>query len=211
MKNVIQDTTLDPRLAGVVLRNGAGETLDRGMCAMQAVAWLGGEIDRRGHLTDAPKCACRVVRRFVISCNDRFGEADRQKLLAIVPALVGSRASEEIERKRAYSFADFAVRTLLPWLCDKLGRAAEGARLRALGKVTDRATAELARQEARSVCDILRAAAAAYAAAAYAADAAAAAADAAADAAAYAAAAAARSEVADLCVSAIKTALEIVE
>jgi len=198
---------------GLELRRGAGSTIAEGMCVMQATAWLAGEIDKHGHLTDSPECACRVVRRFVIRCNDDWSKENRQKLIAIIPLLIGSRASPEVESKRGFYFADFAVRTMLPWLCDKAKKPELAAKLRALTPVADRATAELARQEARSARDVLRSAAyaayaaaydaaAAYAAAAYAAaDAAAAyaaAADAAADAAAaYAAADAAAAYAAD--------------
>lgn len=234
MATVNRIETLRARLAGVKLRHGAGEyspkqdePLNGHACAMQAVAWLANEA-----WSDAPACACRVVRRFVIKCNDDWDEANRQKLLEIVPLLVGSRATPEVESRRRYFFADWAIRILLPNLLDRLKRGAEAARLRAVGPVTDRASAEHARQEARSVRDGLRTAHSAYsvysahsaaaavysaaaaAAAAYSADSAAYSADsaaAAADAASYASSAAdaARSDFADLCIAAIKGALAI--
>jgi hypothetical protein len=198
-------STIDPRLAGVVLRDGAGAYVEDGMCAMQAVAWLAGEV-KDGHLTDAPACACRVIRGFVIRCNDRWTGEERQALLPLIPLLVGSVASADVMQKRRYFFADFAIRTVLPWLCDKLNRRPEGERLRALTPVSDRATAELARAEARSLRATFRAAAAAAAAAA---DAAADDAAAAADDAAAAARKAIRKEIVDLCVRAIREAIAI--
>jgi hypothetical protein len=146
---------LQARLSGVELRNGAGSCVDDGMCAMQAVAWLGGEI-KDGHLTDAPQCACRVVRPWVISANDNWSKMDRQKLLAIVPLLVGSRASLDVEVKRMYHFADFAIRTAVPFILEKAGWPDLAARLRAVERVTDNATAERAKPEVLSVRDVLR-------------------------------------------------------
>jgi hypothetical protein len=214
----------DPRLAEIRLRHGAGSYEGEGdvpatasLCVMQWVAVLAGA--KGGKITDSPPCASRVIGRFCISCNDRWNDENRQKLVAIIPELLDSAASPEVEQKRRWHFADFAIRTVLPWLCDKRGETERAAKLRALAPVSDRATAELARQEARSLREFYwgtwyaaDAADAADAAAAADADAAAAAADAAAAAAAIKAghnSQEIRGEMADLCIGAIRGALAI--
>ncbi|HTJ77668.1 MAG TPA: hypothetical protein VL357_01610 [Rariglobus sp.] len=142
----------DPRLDGVVLKSGPGSIPGKEMCAMQAVAWLAGD-----KFCDSPKCACPVIRRFVIKCNDSWNQENRQKLVALIPQIVGSKSTPQVERARAYHFADFAIRIVLPALLKKLGHAAEGEKLLALAKITDKATAELGRQAALSVKKFLSA------------------------------------------------------
>lgn len=43
-------------LDGIVLKEGSHEARERGVCAMEAVAWLAGEKH-----SDAPRCACPVI------------------------------------------------------------------------------------------------------------------------------------------------------
>ena len=174
-------------LESLSLAHGNHAEQDKKWCALEAVAFLAGEPH-----SDAPKCACPVLARFVIRLNDRWNDNRRQQLKPYLPMLLGTRGGPELELRRAYIAADWATRELLPMIFEAGPKLADWApKLRALAPVVDKKTADAARDLAR---EARKAAADAYAAA-YAADAAAyaayaAAADAAADAAAYAAAAA---------------------
>ena len=177
------------------------------------------------HLAVARKTACPVLMRFADRIAERYGDEGKKIVREMLPEIQKAATSKALTARRGFFFADWAVRTVAPAMCDRAKRPAEAACLRAINEVTDRASAELATREARSVRDILwgvyRTAYAAYAAAdaaaAYAAsaDAYAAAADAAASAyAAYAAAAAdaayadAHSLFLEMAVQAIKKACE---
>ena len=148
-------------------------------CVMDIVSYVCG-YDK---ITDHPPCACPVLTSFAIRLNDSIqDDVLRTRLLApLISSLAGSKSSPEVEQRRAYYFADRAVRLFAPLALEAKGYTEQAARLRALPEVVDSQTADAAADAAA------RAAAYAYAAA-YAADAAAAAAADARTAAAYAAA-----------------------
>jgi hypothetical protein len=179
-------TTLDT----LVLQQGSHETREAGMCAMEAVAWLAGEPH-----SDHPQCACPVISRFIIRVNDRLGEDARNRLLKpFLRLLVGSKATREVEIRRGFVAADYAVRVFVPARLSRLGKKELADRLRSVGRIDSEASARAARVVAEQVYTDAASAAsyAAYAASA-ASYAAAYAAYAAASAAAYAAASAAAS------------------
>jgi hypothetical protein len=185
----------------LTLGHGSHSSFDAGHCAMEAVAWLAGEPH-----SDAPACACPVIARAMIRLNDRIrDDATRTELLRpLLPKIIGSRATREVQIKRAYVAADMAVRVFAPLALEKRGHLKLAEKLRAVTEITDRDTAISGRDAARKAyyaadadadadaADAYAAgdAYAAYAAAAAAADAAYAAADA------YAAAAAAAADAA---------------
>jgi hypothetical protein len=78
---------------------------DGEMCVMEAVAYVAGEP-----WSDHPACACPVITAFAMVINDRLGDDFRQRLLPYVPRLVNTRSTPEIELRRAYRVADWAVR-----------------------------------------------------------------------------------------------------
>jgi hypothetical protein len=150
--------------------------------------------------TDTPEHASRVLTVFMQRLNDRATDDERQRLKPYALKLVNTRASHEVEVKRAYVLADWAVREGAPFAIEWRGFPEQAAALRSLPEVKDHDSALKARDAARPIRDALRKKAAAYAAAAAAyayADAAAAAAYADADAAAYAADADAAAYAAD--------------
>ncbi len=150
----------------IILKYGNHTTRAHGMCAMEFVAYLANEEH-----SDRPVCACPVISAFVRRFNDRLpDDATRSRLLGpLLPLLVGSRSTPEVERKRAYICADWAVRDMAARALESAGLADEAATLRALEPIIDKLTAYKDRDAAR------KARSAAYAA--YAAAAAAAAAD----------------------------------
>jgi len=137
--------------------------------------------------TDFPKGDSRCLSRFLHVINDRCTDEQREELKQFV-LLDLSKKSDELEVKRIYRCADWAVREVAVRRFKRIGREDLAEKFAAFDPITDKVSAQKARADAD-------AAAAAYAAAdadaAAAADAAAyAAADADAAAAAYAAAAA---------------------
>jgi len=96
---------------GLVIRKGSHGEFDNGACVMEAVAWVAGERH-----SDAPICACPVIRRFAININDRIDDdALRTRLfLPLVTRLVGSRSTDRVAAFRARLAADWAIRGSLP-------------------------------------------------------------------------------------------------
>jgi hypothetical protein len=83
------------RLAEVVnLSEGGHEETQSAMCAMEAVAWIA-----REPWSDHPECACPVIGAFMRAWNDGLpSDKDRNRLLLpLIPKLVGTRASKEVE------------------------------------------------------------------------------------------------------------------
>ena len=88
------------------LDRGAHSSREVGVSVMEAVAWLAGERH-----TDHPHTASPVIAAFCRLINDRVGDEERQRLVAYVPRLVGTRAADEIELRRTMVIADWAVRS----------------------------------------------------------------------------------------------------
>ena len=69
-------TSLDDEVfEELVLMPGAHVDVSRGLCAMEAVAWLAGEEH-----SDAPQCACPALTSIVQRLNDRWDHGQRQSL-----------------------------------------------------------------------------------------------------------------------------------
>ena len=196
------------KLDALVVTAGSHGKRSEGMCINEVYAFLAGEKH-----TDTPDCVCPSIRAVTMRFNDRCGngpdaDARRKRLLVeTYLAVLGTRSTPEVARRRMLMGADWSWRIALPALIRKTSFAAWSDRFEAMPEVVDEASLKFARsvvyefrQEAWSAHSAaiakIRAAAAAAAAdaaaaAAAAADAAAAVADAVADAAAAAAAAAA--------------------
>jgi hypothetical protein len=113
------------------LQRGAHPTRDDGMCAMEMVSWLGGEAH-----SDEPRCSCPVIAAFVRACNDAMGdEARNRHLRPLVPQLVNTRRTAEVERARGMLVLDDLVRTLLPVWLRRQGRRDEETLLASLPPV----------------------------------------------------------------------------
>ena len=145
------------QLDGLRLDSGPHTTFDDGHCAMEVVAWLAGE----GH-TDAPDCASVVLREFTIGINDRWGDAQRQRLVPFLPRMVGT-AGDGKDEARSYMALDWLIRTFTPAWLDLAGHGESAAELRELRPITDLAAAQAAGPVVRDIKHT--AAAAAWAAA----------------------------------------------
>jgi len=80
------------------LKEGAHDSPEQGLCAMEMVAF----IERLPH-SDQPECVCPVISTFVIHANDRLRDGERDRLLPLLPLLVGT-VEPSLEVKRARFF-----------------------------------------------------------------------------------------------------------
>ncbi|MDP2320722.1 MAG: hypothetical protein Q8O42_15445, partial [Acidobacteriota bacterium] len=97
-----------------VIKHGAHDSPDDGMCIMEAVAFVAGEP-----FSDHPPCACPVIGTFMRSWNDGIQDDEtRTRLLKpFIEKLVGTRSTKAVERRRADLATDFLIRTHAPtWL-----------------------------------------------------------------------------------------------
>ena len=94
---------------------GAHPSRDKGMCVMEAVAYVAGEPH-----SDHPACACPIISAFLRSWNDGLStDKDRQRLLGgFVFRLVATKASAEIELKRSMMAFRWLVNVLTPSLLE---------------------------------------------------------------------------------------------
>jgi hypothetical protein len=105
---------------------------------MEMVAYLAGEDH-----SDKPECTCPVIAAFVRRLNDAMPNDDIRTslLLPLVPKLVGTRSTPEIELRRAFIAADWAVRVAAPTALRSAGLDEEAQTLELLPAVVDRTTA----------------------------------------------------------------------
>jgi len=123
---------------------GSHPTRDDGMCLMEAVAFLANEPH-----SDAPACACPVITRLGICLNDAADDEFRQTILADLPwRIVGTRSPGEIEQKRAFMAADWAVRFVAPKLLRRAGLVAEACKLETLPEIDSKGAAGAAAADA---------------------------------------------------------------
>ena len=78
------------------------------LCAMEMVAYM----ERLPH-SDEPACTCPVLAAYVRSLNDGMNDEARQKLLPVLPMLVGT-VNDDLVVKRAKFFADAANERFVP-------------------------------------------------------------------------------------------------
>ena len=126
---------------------GANGTLD--VCLVQAADWLAGGDGTNDH----PECVSAKIAAYCIRLNDSGLFADHRDMLKPYAAkIVGTAGpSGARELKRAYVFADYAVRVFAPiWLrADPEHRFDDhAAKLEALPEIVDEETRKTARAAA---------------------------------------------------------------
>ena len=125
----------ESRLAEVAtLSSGDHGGIDEGMCVMEAVAYVAGEP-----WSDAPACACPVITAFMVSWNDSLpSNEDRDRLLKpLIPSIVGTRSTPEVEQRRATMAADWLIRVHTPAWLRAAKLESQAAALEALPEITD--------------------------------------------------------------------------
>ena len=100
-------------LSTITLARGMHDTPGDGMCLLEAAAYLAGEP-----FSDHPQCVCPVLAAFGRSWNDSLDDQTRNRLLKpFLPRLLNTRSTPDVQDRRAFMAADWAVRTYTPaWL-----------------------------------------------------------------------------------------------
>jgi hypothetical protein len=127
---------------------------DGEMCVMEAVAYTAGEA-----WTAYPACACPVLTRYCQVINDRMDDEFRQQLLTYVPRLIGTRSTPEVELRRAFRAADWAVRRFAVSALLSAGLEAEAKTLGELSPIVDERSAGAAARVAGAAARVAGAAA----------------------------------------------------
>src|SRR6187431_784443 len=129
---------LEDRLAKVMqveLLSGGHDVASDQFCVMEAVAFVAGEP-----WTDSPQCACPVISTFMRGWNDALNDSDRNRLLKpLIPKLVGTRSTAEVEHKRSLMAADWLVRVHTPEWLRLAGLTAQADALANLPEITSMA------------------------------------------------------------------------
>ena len=126
---------LPDRLAAVMqreLKSGSHDNFEAGLCFMEGVSYVAGEP-----WSDTPQCACPVIATFLRGWNDALPDARRTELLRdLIPRLVGSNSTPEVELKRSLLAADWLVRTHTPAWLRLAGLTAQADALAGLPEIT---------------------------------------------------------------------------
>lgn len=136
------------RLEDILLTRGTHASADEGLCAMEAVAWLGGEPH-----SDHPRSACPVLASFMRAWNDNIeDDAERTRLFApLLPKLVDSIAGKGVEERRAHLALDWLIRThAAEWLAVRADLVRHSEALKALPSIESVDTAEAASRIVRA-------------------------------------------------------------
>src|SRR6185437_15550026 len=130
------------------LESGSHEEFEKGMCVMEAVAYVAGEP-----WSDHPQCACPVITSFMIAWNDGLpNDAERDRLLKpLVPQLIDTRSTTAVKERRSYMALDWLIRVHTPkWLDLVPSLASHAKALRGLDEIVDMAGATAAGQFTRA-------------------------------------------------------------
>jgi hypothetical protein len=144
-------------LETLILMGGSHGSRATGVCLLEAVAWMA----REPH-SDSPECACPVLAAFGRRLNDALSKKDRQLLKPLIPLLINTRRARDVELKRAFFFADRAMRLFAPIELRARGYEDWAKKLEELPAIVDESTA----RSASKIADAASADAAADAAAA---------------------------------------------
>lgn len=95
--------------------------------------------------SDHPQCVCPTLGSFGRTWNDALSDEDRQMLKPYIPRLIGTRTTPDLQDRRAYMAADWAVRTYTPTWLRLINLEEEAAALEALPELVDVHTCRNAR------------------------------------------------------------------
>ncbi len=129
----------DPRLASLILKNGAHTKPEDGMCLMEATAYLRGVA-----FSDHPACVAPTIGAAGRSFNDSLPTDEMRTRLCVplIPIIVGTATTPADEETRAWLATDFLVREVTPSWMELAGLTDTASKLRALPPLTN---AEIAR------------------------------------------------------------------
>jgi hypothetical protein len=118
-------------------------------CVMEAVAFIAGEP-----WSDHPQCTCPIITAFMIRWNDRLSsdELRNDLLRPLIPLLIGTRSTREVQTARAHLAVDWSVRHHTPKLCRHFGLNDLADKLEALEPIVNKQTASRAQDLVRRMC-----------------------------------------------------------
>lgn len=135
----------------ITLLEGKHDTRDEGVCLLEAVAWFAGEKH-----TDHPLCVSSVLGDFGRQLNDALPDDLRQRLVPLVPRMVGT-VGDGLDETRGYLALDWLIRTNTPAWLDLAGLSVEAETLRSMPPITDIDAAEASKPVVDAARDATRA------------------------------------------------------
>jgi hypothetical protein len=140
-------------LAALTLREGPGRGSDGDRCAVQEAR---NGLGYDSSTDEATPCMSTVCRQLTIAVQDARPDW-RAEVRYVLPALIGSRVSDDVEERRIYRLIDWIVREMAPCalrvltrnhaLAPHLAARASAYALEAISPIVD----EQARMDARKV------------------------------------------------------------
>jgi hypothetical protein len=130
------------RLERTDLKHGAHASIEQGACAMEMLSYLADEP-----WSDHPACASPMLAAFLRTWNDHLQtDEDRNRLIRpLLPLLLDTRQSVDIENRRAMRVYDWLVRVFTPaWLELHPELTEHATALRALAPLVDEQAARAA-------------------------------------------------------------------
>lgn len=102
---------------------------------MEAAAYVAGEPH-----SDHPHCVSAVIAKFLRIWNDAIpdDETRTRLLVPLIPRIIGTSATEDIELRRSYLALDWLIREVVPVWLDSVRLYKNAAKLRAYAEITDR-------------------------------------------------------------------------
>ena len=115
------------------LTHGNHKTREDGVCAMEAAAYIAGEVH-----SDKPKCVSPVIRAFMMTWNDGLpSDAERDRLLKpLLPLVLHTWTTSADEDARVWMATDWLVRVYTPAWLDLAGLTSHAKALRELAPYT---------------------------------------------------------------------------
>ena len=135
----------------ISLTKGTHDAPEDGLCVLEAAAYIAGLPH-----SDHPPCVSSVIAAFLRRWNDDLpDDATRDRLLKpLIPAILKTAGSQEIERPRMYRILDWLARTNAPAWCDLVPALSDdSAAIRRLPPITSAATARTVRERIAKVRD----------------------------------------------------------
>ncbi len=114
------------------LAKGAHISPEEGACLMEAVSYVAGE-----KWSDHPACASTVISDFMRVWNDDLNDEDRQMLKYLIPRLVNSVGTAEIETQRKQMISDWYFKVHVPTWLEMSGLTMHAAEAREKGWKAD--------------------------------------------------------------------------
>jgi hypothetical protein len=133
----------------LTLKQGAHDRRRRdSLCVMEAVAWFAGQPH-----SDQPPCVSPVIGALLRSWNDAMNEDDRQQLKPLIPRVIGTAATPEIELQRSWLALDWHCRVSTPAWLRLAGLTAEAEAIEATAPIVGAEGSKAAQEALDTACN----------------------------------------------------------